>query len=82
LFAGRFEIIAVRPFDVSSAFMLIARLLKKAPELPASKNSEVPPALDALILRLLAKEPAARPATASELASLLSKVTVFSHASR
>jgi hypothetical protein len=65
----------VRPFDAPSPFMLIARLLKEEPEPPVSRNSEIPPALDALILRLLAKEPAARPATAAELESLLAKIS-------
>ncbi len=55
------------PFLASSTVALIAKSLREAPPDPASLNPEVPPNLGALVLRLLAKDPGERPATAREL---------------
>jgi CheY-like chemotaxis protein len=63
-----------RPFDGGSPFVLIARVLKDEPVPPSTRNAEVPPALEELILRLLAKEPADRPATAAELARFVGEM--------
>ena len=59
------------PFEADSVMGLIARQLRDEPAPPASLNPEVPPALSALVLRLLAKQREARPASAAEVAKLL-----------
>lgn len=46
-------------------------ILRHQPVAPSSLNPHVPPELDALALRLLAKDPAGRPATGLELAEQL-----------
>lgn len=55
------------PFDAPSVVALIARVLRETPVPPADLAPDIPPALSALVLRLLAKEPAQRPASAAEL---------------
>jgi serine/threonine-protein kinase len=55
------------PFRTSSVMSLVKKLLTEAPRSPAELNSEVPPALSALVLRLLAKVPEDRVQTAREL---------------
>jgi CheY-like chemotaxis protein len=59
------------PFLASTQMALIAKLMMETPPSPASLNPEVPPALSALVLRLLAKEPDQRPASGAELGRLL-----------
>jgi len=61
LFTGR------RPFPGRSVMELVAHHLKSPPP-SLSSYVELPPALDALVLRLLAKEPGQRPGSASEVA--------------
>jgi len=46
----------------------------EAPPAPASINPEISPALSALVVRLLAKEPGARPASGAELGRLLAEL--------
>jgi CheY-like chemotaxis protein len=60
------------PFVASSPVALIAKLMMEKPPSPMVLNPEVPSAMSALVLRLLAKDPAERPASAVELARLLS----------
>jgi len=55
------------PITADTPYQLVARLLEDVPVSPRSINGEVPPALDALILAMLAKEPADRPANALEV---------------
>jgi CheY-like chemotaxis protein len=55
------------PFEAPSVMVLVKKLLTEAPPSPAEFNPEVPPALAALVLRLLAKEPDHRIQTAREL---------------
>jgi serine/threonine-protein kinase len=55
------------PFEAPSVMVLVKKLLTEAPPSPAEFNPEVPPALAALVLRLLAKEPDDRIQTAREL---------------
>jgi serine/threonine protein kinase len=55
------------PFTAPSPVALIARVLTTEAEPPARRNSDVPPALSALVMRLLAKSPAERPASATIL---------------
>ena len=50
-----------RPFVGPSSFSVIAAILAEHPVPPARLNPSTPPALDALVLRMLAKEAARRP---------------------
>jgi serine/threonine-protein kinase len=56
-----------KPFEATSVMVLIKKLLTEMPQSPVELNPDVPPALAALMLRLLAKEPAERVQTAREL---------------
>jgi predicted Ser/Thr protein kinase len=58
------------PFQASSTLALLAKVLSDAPPRPSARRPGVSPALDALVLRCLEKEPARRP-TAGELAVAL-----------
>ncbi|WP_158502032.1 serine/threonine-protein kinase [Vitiosangium sp. GDMCC 1.1324] len=61
MFTGR------RPFPGRSSMEIVAHHLKSPPP-RLSSYVELPPPLDELVLRLLAKEPAQRPGSASEVA--------------
>ncbi|HXY18490.1 MAG TPA: protein kinase [Gemmatimonadales bacterium] len=61
------------PFEANSPISLIAKLLHDDPEPPAALNGDIPPALSALVLRLLAKKPDERPRSAAELSGLLAQ---------
>jgi hypothetical protein len=52
-----------RPFEGAAAFSVLHAILSEHPAAPSRLNPEVPPALDALVLAMLAKEPSARPLT-------------------
>ncbi|WP_394844999.1 serine/threonine-protein kinase [Pendulispora brunnea] len=54
-------------FDGPDAFTIIAKLLLHEPPRVRTLAPEVPPALDALVARLLNKDPAKRPGTAREV---------------
>jgi serine/threonine protein kinase len=60
-----------RPFDGSSLGAVCAQILNAAPEPPSRRNPAVSPALDAVVARCLAKNPADRFASCDELASAL-----------
>jgi CheY-like chemotaxis protein len=62
------------PFDGGSPVSLIAKVLSQEPDAPITLTPDMPPALSALILRLLAKRPDDRVQTATELAGLLRQV--------
>ncbi|HEY9514603.1 MAG TPA: serine/threonine-protein kinase, partial [Gemmatimonadaceae bacterium] len=62
------------PFAARSPITLIAKLLHEEPLAPSTLNADVPPALSALVVRLLAKEPDDRPVSAAELGDLLSQI--------
>lgn len=62
------------PFEAGSTVSLIAKLLAEEPAPPEAINADVPPALSALILRLLAKKPDDRVQTATELARILTRL--------
>jgi CheY-like chemotaxis protein len=63
------------PFTAHSAVALIARVLAAEPVPLTERNPDVPPALSALVLRLLSKEPESRPATAAEVLAQLGEMT-------
>ncbi len=60
-----------KPFDGSSLGAVCAQILNADPEPPSRRNSAVPPALDLIVARCLAKNPADRFASCEELASAL-----------
>jgi hypothetical protein len=62
------------PFKGSSTLSVLRALELEQPAPPRQLCPEVPPALAALIMRLLAKDPSERPATAREVADLLQRV--------
>jgi len=63
-----YELLTGRPpFLGDDAVAVIAQHLNTAPVATTWHTAGVPPALDALVLRLLAKDPAERPATAGEV---------------
>lgn len=64
------------PFEAMTVISLVAKLLSQEPPPPppASVNAEVPPALSALVLRLLAKRPEDRVQTAAELIEQLASL--------
>jgi tRNA A-37 threonylcarbamoyl transferase component Bud32 len=61
----------VRPFDGSSLGAVCAQILNAEPVPPSRHNPAVPPALDRIIARCLAKNPSDRFAHCDELASAL-----------
>jgi eukaryotic-like serine/threonine-protein kinase len=62
-----FELLTGRvPFEGDSAVAIALRQVSEAPPAPSSVNPAVPPALDAVVLRALEKEPARRFADADE----------------
>jgi len=69
LFTGRL------PFDGASPMDVLMRHLQQPPPRPSELWPEIPPALEALILACLAKDPAARPRDAGELLERLERAT-------
>lgn len=55
------------PFMADVPAAVLHQHVRVAPKSPREQNSAVPPALDALVLQLLAKDPADRPQTAGEV---------------
>lgn len=62
------------PFYGTSMVSLIAKVLSTPPAPIAGSATDVPPALAALVMRLLAKSPEGRPASAAELLQLLAEL--------
>jgi tetratricopeptide (TPR) repeat protein len=62
------------PFAAADAKTLLAEVLEGTPPSPGSVNPKVPPALDALVMRALEKEPAHRPSNAQAVALELRKI--------
>jgi serine/threonine protein kinase len=62
------------PFEAPTAVALIARLIRDEAPHAVSLNPEIPPGLDALVARLLSKDPEERPATSRELARQLAEL--------
>jgi tetratricopeptide (TPR) repeat protein len=59
------------PFAGDDAVAIISQHLRTPPVAPAWRNADVPGPLDALILRLLAKDPGDRPISAAETGTAL-----------
>ncbi len=62
------------PFDAPSEALITTRILRDEPEPARNRNSDVPAALDSLILKLLEKEPMQRPQTSGEVADALRQI--------
>jgi tetratricopeptide (TPR) repeat protein/predicted Ser/Thr protein kinase len=65
------------PFIDSDPVAVISQHLHAPVVPPRAKNSEIPPALDNLILRLLSKDPEDRPTSAAEVRLLLDKPDIL-----
>lgn len=61
----------VRPFQGTSVGAVCAQILSSTPPPPSHYNPSVPPALDRIVMRCLAKDPGERYATAESLAASL-----------
>jgi serine/threonine-protein kinase len=59
------------PFDGESAVAIAMKQVGEEPARPSSINPKVSPALDAVVLKALAKDPAARYGSAAEMAAAL-----------
>jgi hypothetical protein len=68
------------PFKASSPQETMAAQLTRAPEPISKRRPDAPPALAALLTRCLAKNPADRPQTATEIVSLLDSLEISSGA--
>lgn len=63
-------------FDSDKTFNMIAKHLQSAPVPPSERSAQpIPPALERLVLKCLAKHPKDRPQTAAEVSDALSWVT-------
>ncbi len=70
-----FEMIAgIPPFLGATPFAVLTSLLTEAPVPPSQLVEGVPPALDALVVQLLAKHREARPASVAEVARALEPI--------
>lgn len=70
-----YEMIAGKlPFTADDPLGVIAQHLNAPPVPPSTHNKNIPPALDALILRLLSKNPDDRPATAGDVLAALERL--------
>jgi Protein kinase domain/GAF domain len=71
-----YELVTGRlPFDGDDVGTVIHQHLHAAPVPPSAHRPELPPALDALVLHLLAKRPAERPADAAAVRDALAALT-------
>ncbi len=64
------------PFDGGTTYELLSRHVEQVPAPVRMLRSEVPAELDALVSRLLEKDPASRPADAAEVAELLGPIAL------
>ncbi len=62
------------PFDNEELMPILVAHLTQAPAAPAEKNPKIPPELDAVILKLLAKKPAERVQSCREVAGDLARI--------
>lgn len=66
-----------RPFRADSLFELLRQQIEVPPEPPRSLRGDVPPALEAIVLRALSKDPAQRFQSADEMAQALQQLIAF-----
>ena len=64
-------LVGAPPFDGGTAFEVLTQHIEQAPTPVATLRGEVPAELDAIVARLLEKDPADRPANAAEVVGLL-----------
>ena len=70
-----YELVTGRPpFQGDSATAVISQHLNTAPVAPSWHTQHCPPALEDLILALLAKDPPSRPASAAEVLAVLERI--------
>jgi len=62
----------ILPFNADDPLAVISQHIYAPVVPPRAKNDQIPPALEALILKLMAKDPKDRPASAAEVAKQLS----------
>src|SRR4051812_968123 len=71
-----YELVCGRPpFRGDDMVAVVAQHINTAPVAPSWHNPEVPPALEALVLRMLAKDRGARPASAAEVRAELDRLS-------
>ncbi|MDG2122072.1 MAG: serine/threonine-protein kinase, partial [Verrucomicrobiales bacterium] len=68
-----------RPFDGGNTRAILAAVASHQPPPPSELNASVPPALDSLIIALLAKSPSDRPASAAGVSPVLENLTQPDH---
>jgi serine/threonine protein kinase len=71
---------AVPPFTAETPIGMLAKHITETPRPAHQRNTGVSPALNDVIMALLAKDPAQRPATAGEVARMLRSVRTTTHA--
>jgi beta-lactam-binding protein with PASTA domain/predicted Ser/Thr protein kinase len=64
------------PFDAESPVAVALKQISEPPRRPSELNAQVPPALDAVVLRALAKDPASRFQSADEFLAALAAAEV------
>jgi hypothetical protein len=69
------------PLD-GAGYSLLKKILTEQPRGPRAAEADVPRELDALVLRLLAKDPTARPASALEVAAELDVIRASARSAR
>jgi eukaryotic-like serine/threonine-protein kinase len=62
------------PFEAETTWALVAKHLEEEPPDPRKLNSDVPPSLAAVIVKAMAKDPANRYATATEMHDALARL--------
>ncbi|MEO8335948.1 MAG: protein kinase [bacterium] len=62
------------PFEAPSAIALIARVLEETPVAPHTLHSDIPQAISGLVMRAMARDREARPATAAALHAALEQL--------
>ena len=67
-----------RPFPISTMVQAAYYHVHEQPKPPSTHVSNLPPALEALVLRMLAKQPAQRPSSANEVAGHLEEAMASS----
>ena len=70
------------PFGARTPQALVAAHLTETPAPLAARRDDVPPSLAELVMRLLAKDPAARPQSADAVLQVLDALPAFSNGSR